>query len=580
VATESSASQQTYDVAILGGGLAGLTLGLQLKRQRPDTSVFIAEKRQGPAPEAAFKVGESTVEIAANYFAEIVGMKDHLESDQLHKAALRFWFPAGDNSDISQRVEFGVPFFPPVPSYQLDRGRFENELARRNLEAGVDLLDNCFVQDVELGADGGDHTVTVVRGRGAEPFTVSARWVVDAAGRGFILKRKLGLEEGNDHAVNSSWWRLAGGIDIEEWVDDDDSAWFERMTERGIRKFSTNHLCGEGYWVWLIPLSSGPISIGIVADPAFHPFERISTLEGSLEWLREHEPQLAAVLDARQDQVEDFLKIEHFSHGAKQVFSGEDRWCLVGEAGPFLDPFYSPGSDFIAMGNMFTGDLIVRQLEGEDVADRAKAHEKLFLGAYNAFLPVYLNRYGIWGDAQVMAVKIALNNIFYWSTSALLFFNRKLTDLDFMSAVQADIERIWRMTTRLEELYSDWHALDGREWRRGFVPVMTFPGLGGRHVELVAEFDEQGLKDKVKDNADLLEASALVVFHKAASLLDERPDENARIDPQAISLKPERWEQDGLYSDSGLTLAEAREKAEGLENFWMESVTAQDAQVS
>ena len=37
-----------YDVAILGGGLAGLTLARQIKLTRPDTSIVVLEKREGP----------------------------------------------------------------------------------------------------------------------------------------------------------------------------------------------------------------------------------------------------------------------------------------------------------------------------------------------------------------------------------------------------------------------------------------------------------------------------------------------------------------------------------------------------
>src|ERR1700751_3428583 len=111
----------SYDVAILGGGLAGVTLGLQLKQARPETSIFIAEKRKGPAPEAAFKVGESTVEVSAHYFADIVGNPDHMEKDKLHKFGLRCGFPPGGNVQIADRTERGKNKPLPEPSYQLDR---------------------------------------------------------------------------------------------------------------------------------------------------------------------------------------------------------------------------------------------------------------------------------------------------------------------------------------------------------------------------------------------------------------------------------------------------------------------------
>ena len=560
---------ESYDVAVLGGGLAGLTFGLQLKQARPDTSVFIAEKRVGPAPEAAFKVGESTVELSCHYFGEQLGLKDHLENDEIHKCGLRFFFPAGDNSDLAERIELGPPLYPPVPSYQLDRGVFENFLGERALDAGVDLFGGCRVQDVEVGDP---HRVTFTRDDAEH--VVSARWLVDASGRAFTLKKKLDLLEDNGHMVNSSWFRLAGGLNIEDWVPDSDEEWYARMTERGFRRNSTNHLCGQGYWVWLIPLSSGPISIGIVADPRFHPWESMNTLDGALEWIREHEPQLGEALDGRGDDIEDFLKVENFSYGCKQSFSGKDRWCLVGEAGPFLDPFYSPGSDYIAMANTFTTDLVTRELDGEDVAARAEAHNDLFLNAYRTHLTFYEQQYEFWGNPAMMTVKIGANNILYWGANALLFFHRKLTDLDFMAAVRPDVDKIWALNRQLEAMYREWNALDSREWRRAYVSPVAFPAMLERHIELVAGFDDEALKQKVASNRELMEAYTVIAFHKAAEALpDGGPPEDAKINPYAVTLNPDGWEGDGLFDGSGLSLAEARETpAAGAETLWMEKI--------
>jgi flavin-dependent dehydrogenase len=562
---------ETYDVAILGGGLAGLTLGLQLKQERPETSVFIAEKRPGPAPEAAFKVGESTQEIACNYFGEVLGLMDHMESAQIRKCGLRFWFPAGDNSSLAERIERGPTAHAPVPSWQFDRGRFENYLGERNLTAGVDLFGGSWIDDVEVGDP---HRVTIVRGGpGGDRSTIHARWLVDATGRAFMLKKKLGLLEDNGHMVNSAWFRLAGGLDIESWADPDDEEFFGRMSERGLRQFSTNHLCGKGYWIWMIPLSSGPISIGIVADPRFHVWEEMNTLEGAIDWIRRHEPQLGESLDARRDQVEDFLKIEDFSYGCTRSFCGRERWSLVGEAGPFLDPFYSPGSDYIAFSNTFTTDLIKRELDGEDVVERAEAHDDFLLNAYRLHLTEYEGQYVFWDNPAVMNVKISGNNIYYWGCLGLLFFHRKLADLELMAAVRPDVERMWAITRQLEAMYREWNELESREWRRAMVPTSAFPAMFERHKEMVAGFDDEALKARLGANADLMEAYAVLAFHRAATNLgDAAPGEDEKINPYAVSLDPDRWEADGLIGE-GLSLAEARQtQAAEMENLFMEAI--------
>ena len=115
-----------FDVVICGGGLAGLTLARQLSRSQPDRSVLLVERTTRPLDEATHKVGESSVELGSQYL-ERLGLREYLRERHLIKFGLRF-FPGGGDRPIEDREEVGAAQEPIVASYQLDRGRIENDL--------------------------------------------------------------------------------------------------------------------------------------------------------------------------------------------------------------------------------------------------------------------------------------------------------------------------------------------------------------------------------------------------------------------------------------------------------------------
>lgn len=437
------------DVAILGGGLAGLTLAIQLRQRDPSIAVTVLERRAHPVREAAFKVGESTVEIGAHYFAHTLGLREHLDNEQLRKFGFRFFFSEGSHA-IDRCTELGVSRILPTPSWQIDRGRFENFLATEARRLGVDFRDGAVVRAIDFGQGQDAHRVGY--DHDGASHAVAARWVVDASGRAGLLKRKLGLAQGNGHDANAAWWRVDGIIDPNEWTND--PAWRARCTPPD-RWRSTNHMCGPGYWFWLIPLASGAHSLGIVCDARMHPLETMNTHARAMAWLRGHQPQVAAALDRPEHALQDFLFLRDFSYGCKQVFSG-DRWALTGEAGVFLDPFYSPGSDFIAIGNTYICDLVERDRAGRAFAPYADIYQQIYLSFYENTLTLYQDQYPLMGDAQVLPVKVIWDYTYYWALLAPLFFGERLTDIAMLGRLRPLYERGRALNLAMQPLLREW----------------------------------------------------------------------------------------------------------------------------
>ncbi len=519
---QSNIDSKNYDVVILGGGLAGLTLAIQLKNKFADINLLVIERREHPVPLATHKVGESSVEIGAHYFEHVLGLKQHLMDKQIKKFGFRFFFNDGA-PDITQVTELGASMVLPTPSYQLDRGAFENNLAEVAQQKGVTFIDGAMVRKFELGEPDQLHSISfdckTTTQSTSTTQTVSGKWLIDASGRAGMIKRKLDLAEPNEHNANAVWFRIADRIDINDWTND--QQWINRCTPPE-RWRSTSHLCGDGYWVWLIPLSNGSHSVGIVCDALTHPIDTMNTFEKSMTWLKKHQPQLFAVLDSRRDKLQDFAFFKRFSYGCKQVFSGKNRWALTGEAGLFLDPFYSPGSDFIAIANTYITDMIAIDRQSQSNARssvalemHASIYEEVYFQLYQNMLTLYQGQYKLFGDPEVMPVKVIWDYTYYWGVMCQLFMQNKLTDIATMGRMQSMLANVQTLNTAMQLFLRAWGNVSAKRNPAQMLDQASLKWFAELNRGLRDEVSDEEFTARIKANLAQLNSLAIEIVEAA-----------------------------------------------------------------
>ena len=367
--------QHDYDVAIIGTGFAGSTLGAILARQ--GLRVVLFEAKSHPR----FAIGESLIletsetmralaelydvpEIAyystENFLAHIgtshgikrhFGFLQHVEPDQRH--------------DPRHTLQAVIPREPHGHELHLFRQDSDQHLLNTAIAYGATALQNTPIRDVEPGADG----VLVHTNQGE---TISAAYVVDAGGFRSPLAQKFDLRHHDLQTHSRAIFTHMVGV----------TPFAGDNAARGAYELpfpmceGTLHHLFEGGWLWVIPFdnhdaATNPLcSVGLMLDPRVHPpREELSPADEFAAFVERY-PTIREQF-AGATAVRDWTRTGRIQYGARQVVG--DRWALLGHAAGFVDPLYSKGLYASLTAVSLTAHLLLQAQETGDYSAAAFA---------------------------------------------------------------------------------------------------------------------------------------------------------------------------------------------------------------
>lgn len=319
-------SRPDFDVLVVGGGPAGSTVSTFL--QRMGWRVGLVEKDRHPR----FHIGESLLPWNVPIFDRL-GVLAEVQKIGVPKLAADFSLP---HSAEFVRVDFSKAMRPTPPlAFQVRRAELDDLLLRTSAGSGVIVVEGARAIGVDL--DDGSHVRLDVEDSSGARFSWTGRFLIDASGRDTLLGRSLGIKQRHPKHKSAALYGHFEGVERREGRDSGNISiyWFPNG------------------WIWMIPLTGGVTSVGVVAHPGY--FQNRGDVAGALE------DALGACLPARirmsrASLLGELTSTGNYSYSCERMYG--QRYLLVGDAFAFVDPVFSSGV-YIAMSTAETAAAAV-----------------------------------------------------------------------------------------------------------------------------------------------------------------------------------------------------------------------------
>jgi hypothetical protein len=152
---------------------------------------------------------------------------------------------------------------------------------------------------------------------------------------------------------------------------------------------------------------------------------------------------------------------------------------------------------------------------GQPVGAYARIYEQFFMSFFDSTMSLYRDQYRIFGDPEVLPVKVIWDYTYYWGVLCQLFFQERLTDMRTLSGLRDELNGSKALNFAMQDFLREWSAVSRHRCRATLLDQSQLPWFAELNRGLADRLDDAGFDARLRASARQLQDLAREIVAKA-----------------------------------------------------------------